>query len=43
MVAVAVAVVPWKLWAWQLGGGILAVIVIELVLNQFSMTMLPWR
>ena len=33
----------WKYWAWQLGGGILAVIVIELVLNQFSMTMLPWR
>ena len=30
----------WKYWAWQLGGGILAVIVIELVLNQFSMTML---
>ena len=33
----------WKYWAWQLGCGILAVIVIELVLNQFSMTMLPWR
>ena len=33
----------WKYWAWQLGGGILAVIVIELVLNQLGMTMLPWR
>ena len=33
----------WKYWAWQLGVGGLAVIVIELVLNQLGMTMLPWR
>ena len=33
----------WKLWVWQLGVGGLAVVVIELVLNQLGMTMLPWR
>ena len=33
----------WKWWFWQLGVGGLAVVVIELVLNQLGMTMLPWR
>ena len=33
----------WKWWVWQLGVGGLAVVVIELVLNQLGMTMLPWR
>ena len=33
----------WKWWAWQIAGGILFVIVIELVLNMLGMTMLPWR
>ena len=33
----------WKWWAWQLGVGGFAVVVIELVLNQLGMTMLPWR
>ena len=33
----------WKWWFWQLGVGGLAVIAIELVLNQLGMTMLPWK
>ena len=33
----------WKWWAWQLGAGLIFFILIELVLNIFSMTMLPWR
>ena len=33
----------WKWWAWQLVGGGIGLIVIELLLNQIGMTMLPWR
>jgi hypothetical protein len=33
----------WKWWAWQLGSGGIGLIVIELLLNQIGMTMLPWR
>ena len=33
----------WKWWAWQLGAGVIGLIVIELLLNQIGMTMLPWR
>ena len=33
----------WKWWAWQLGPGLLAVIIIEVLLNLIGMTMLPWR
>ena len=33
----------WKWWAWQLGAGGIGLIVIELLLNQIGMTMLPWR
>ena len=33
----------WKWWAWQLGGGLLFVIVMEYLLNSIGMTMLPWR
>ena len=32
----------WKWWTWQLGAGLLFVIVIEFVLNKIGMTMLPW-
>ena len=32
----------WKWWAWQLGAGLLFVIIIEFVLNKIGMTMLPW-
>jgi hypothetical protein len=33
----------WKWWAWQLGGGLVFVIVMELLLNLLGMSMLPWR
>ena len=33
----------WKWWAWQLGPGLIAVILIEVLLNLIGMTMLPWR
>ena len=39
----ALSLTGWKWWVWQLGVGGLAVVVIELVLNQLGMTMLPWR
>lgn len=33
----------WKWWAWQIGAGGIALVVIELLLNLLGMTMLPWR
>ena len=33
----------WKWWAWQLGPGLIAVIIIEVLLNLIGLTMLPWR
>ena len=33
----------WKWWAWQLGPGLLIIIVLELLINQIGLTMLPWR
>ena len=33
----------WKWWAWQIGGGLLFVVVVEFLLNKVGMTMLPWR
>ncbi len=32
----------WKWWVWQLGSGLLFLIVVELLLNQIGMTILPW-
>ena len=33
----------WQWWAWQIGVGILFVIVVEFLLNMIGMTILPWR
>jgi uncharacterized membrane protein YraQ (UPF0718 family) len=33
----------WKWWTWQIIGGLIGVIIIEVLLNQIGMTMLPWR
>ena len=33
----------WKWWAWQLGGGLIGVIIVEYLLNLIGMTMLPWK
>ena len=33
----------WKWWAWQIGGCGLFFVVLEIVLNQIGLTMLPWR
>ena len=32
----------WRWWAYQIVGGILFVVVIEFILRQIGMTMLPW-
>jgi hypothetical protein len=37
------SLVGWKWWAWQLGGGLIGVIIAEYLLNMIGMTMLPWR
>ena len=37
------SLVGWKWWTWQIIGGLIGVIIIELLLNQINMTMLPWR
>jgi len=33
----------WKWWLWQIGGGVLCVILFEFLLNLMGMSMLPWR
>lgn len=33
----------WKWWAWQIGGGLIGVVILEFILNTLGMTMLPWR
>ena len=33
----------WKWWAYQIGGGLIFVIVAEFVLNLIGFSMLPWR
>ena len=33
----------WKWWAWQIGGGLLFVVIVEFLLNKVGMTILPWR
>ena len=32
----------WKWWAWQLGPGLIIIILIEIGINQIGLTMLPW-
>ena len=33
----------WKWWAWQLGGGLIGVIIAEYLFNMLGMTMLPLK
>ena len=33
----------WKWWAYQIGIGLIFVIVVEFLLNLIGMSMLPWR
>ena len=33
----------WKWWLYQIGGGLLFFILVELLLNLVGMTILPWR
>ena len=33
----------WKWWLYQIGGGLLFFILVELLLNLIGMTILPWR
>ncbi len=32
----------WMWWLWQLGVGLIFFIFIEIILNMFGMTLLPW-
>ena len=38
----ALGLTGWKWWAWQLGPGLIIIILIELGINQIGLTMLPW-
>jgi|TARA_Y100000287_G_scaffold75308_1_gene59550 hypothetical protein len=33
----------WKWWAWQIGGGLIGLVIVEFLLNKVGMTILPWR
>lgn len=33
----------WKWWAWQIGGGLVGLVIVEFLLNKVGMTILPWR
>jgi len=33
----------WKWWAWQIGAGLVFVIILEFLLNLVGLTMLPWK
>jgi hypothetical protein len=33
----------WKWWAWQIGGGLLFLVIVEFLLNKIGMTVLPWK
>ena len=43
MRAWALGLEGWKWWAWQIGGGLVFVVVAEFVLNLIGLSMLPWR
>ncbi|MBR19340.1 MAG: hypothetical protein CMA64_04230 [Euryarchaeota archaeon] len=32
----------WMWWLWQLGVGLIFFVFIEIILNMFGMTLLPW-
>jgi len=38
----ALGLTGWKYWAYQIGGGLIFVIIIEFILNSLGLTMLPW-
>ena len=39
----ALGLTGWKWWLWQIGVGLVFVIVVEFLLNLIGMSMLPWR
>jgi len=39
----ALGLTGWRYWTYQIGGGILFVIIIETILNQINLSILPWR
>ncbi len=39
----ALSLTGWKWWAWQLGVGSMFFIIIEYLLNQIGMTIIPWK
>ena len=39
----ALSLTGWKWWAWQLVVGGMFFIIIEYLLNQIGMTIIPWK
>ena len=39
----ALSLTDWKWWAWQLVVGGMFFIIIEYLLNQIGMTIIPWK
>ena len=39
----ALSLTGWKWWVWQLVVGGIFFTLVEIVLNQIGMTMLPWK
>ena len=39
----ALSLTGWKWWAWQLAVGGVFFIVVEYLLNQIGMTIIPWK
>lgn len=33
----------WKYWAWQIGVGLICFTIVEFLLNEIGITILPWR
>ena len=39
----ALSLIGWKWWVWQLVVGGIFFTLVEIMLNQIGMTMLPWK
>lgn len=39
----ALSLTGWKWWVWQLVVGGIFFIIVEIILNQIGMTIIPWK
>jgi len=39
----ALSLTGWKFWVWQLVVGGIFFIIVEIILNQIGMTIIPWK